>query len=76
MHLKSPIICQGKPFKKTHAEQIHLVKDFSWIDLSALDGVEEEADAIFAQSEYLSDARRNILVNAIRDRINLLGELI
>ena len=67
---------QGKPFKKTHAEQIHLVKDFSWIDLSALDGVEEEADAIFAQSEYLSDARRNILVNAIRDRINLLGELI
>lgn len=67
---------QGKPFKKTHAEQIHLVKDFSWIDLSALDGFEEEADAIFAQSEYLSDARRNILVNAIRDRINLLGELI
>ena len=67
---------QGKPFKKTHAEQIHLVKDFSWIDLSALDGFEEEADAIFAQSEYLSDARRNILVNAIRERINLIGELI
>ena len=67
---------QGKPFKKTHAEQIHLVKDFSWIDLSALDGFEEEADAIFAQSEYLSDARRNILVNAIRERINLIGEII
>ena len=67
---------QGKPFKKTHAEHIHLVKDFSWIDLSALDGFEEEADAIFAQSEYLSDSRRNILVNAIRERINLIGELI
>ena len=67
---------QGKPFKKTHAEQIHLFKDFSWIDLSALDGFEEEADAIFAQSEYLSDSRRNILVNAIRERINLIGELI
>ena len=67
---------QGKPFKKTHAEQIHLVKDFLWIDLSALDGFEEEADAIFAQSEYLSDSRRNILVNAIRERINLIGELI
>lgn len=67
---------QGKPFKKTHAEQIYLVKDFSWIDLSALDGFEEEADAIFAQSEYLSDSRRNILVNAIRERINLIGELI
>lgn len=65
----------GKPFKKTYAEQIHLVKDFSWINLSALDGIEEEADAIFAQSEYLSDARRHILVNAIRERINLLGEI-
>ena len=42
----------------------------------ALDGFEEEADAIFAQSEYLSDSRRNILVNAIRERINLIGELI
>jgi glutamate dehydrogenase/leucine dehydrogenase len=48
----------------------------SYIVEAANGPTSKEADAIFAQSEYLSDSRRNILVNAIRERINLIGELI
>lgn len=36
----------AKPFKKTHREQIKLVKDFSWIDLKVLDGMKEEMEEI------------------------------
>lgn len=64
----------GKPFKKTHSEQIRLVKDFSWLNLHALDGIEEEANKILTQSDYISDIRRQILVSALTDRITLLKE--
>lgn len=64
----------SKPFKKTHSEQIKLVKDFSWLDLDRLDGIEYMADEILSQSEYISKARKNILCNAIKQRVQLLRE--
>ncbi len=69
----SPSI-SSKPFKKTHNEQIKLVKDFSWRDLDNLNGIESIADEILSQSEYISKARKNVLCNAIKQRVQLLRE--
>ena len=69
----SPSI-SSKPFKKTHNEQIKLVKDFSWLDLDNLNGIESIADEILSQSEYISKARKNVLCNAIKQRVQLLRE--
>lgn len=65
----------AKPFKKTHREQIKLVKDFSWIDLKALDGMKEEMEEILSQSPYISRERRAVLCNAFCQRAELLGEI-
>ena len=64
----------SKPFKKTHNEQIKLVKDFSWLDLDNLNGIESIADEILSQSEYISKERKNVLCNAIKQRVQLLRE--
>lgn len=64
----------SKPFKKTHNEQIKLVKDFSWRDLDNLNGIEYMADEILSQSEYISKERKNVLCNAIKQRVQLLRE--
>ena len=65
----------AKPFKKTHREQIKLVKDFSWIDLKALDGMKEEIEEILSQSPYISRERRAVLCDAFCQRAELLGEI-
>ncbi len=66
----------SKPFKKNHAEQIKLVKDFSWLDVNALDGIEQEVDEILQQSPYISEERRKVLCEVLTQRISLLNELI
>lgn len=66
----------AKPFKKTHREQIKLVKDFSWIDLKALDGMKEEMEEILSQSPYISRERRAVLCDAFCQRAELLGEIV
>ena len=66
----------AKPFKKTHREQIKLVKDFSWVDLKALDGVKEEMEEILSQSPYISRERRAVLCDAFCQRAEFLGEII
>ena len=65
----------AKPFKKTHREQIKLVKDFSWIDLKALDGMKEKIEEILSQSPYISRERRTVLCDAFCQRAELLGEI-
>ena len=66
----------AKPFKKTHREQIKLVKDFSWLDMKKLKGMEEEMEEILSQSPYISRERRAVLCDAFCQRAELLGEII
>ena len=66
----------AKPFKKTHREQIILVKDFSWLDMKKLKGMEEEMEEILSQSPYISRERRTVLCDAFCQRAELLGEII
>ena len=65
----------AKPFKKTHREQIKLVKDFSWLDMKKLKGMEEEIEEILSQSPYISRERRAVLCDAFCQRAELLGEI-
>ncbi len=72
---KSPSL-PSKPFKKIHSEQLKLVKDFSWLDLKKLEGIESEINKILSESKYISEERRNILCSAISERIDLLSDII
>lgn len=64
----------SKPFKTTHAEQIKLVQSFDWLDLSALEGIEEEFYEILKDSVFIEEPRRNVLCRALNTRIKLLSE--
>ncbi|MNZ44431.1 hypothetical protein D3C78_620620 [compost metagenome] len=65
-----------KPFKQDHNEQIKLVTSFDWLDLSALDGIEEEVQEIFCGSLFVDEARSNAICLALRERIERLQEII
>ena len=64
----------SKPFKTTHAEQIKLVQSFDWLDLSALEGIEEEFYEILKDSVFIEEPRRNVLCRGLNTRIKLLSE--
>ncbi|MDO4622141.1 MAG: HipA domain-containing protein [Eubacteriales bacterium] len=66
----------SKPFKETHGEQIKLVKDLSWIDFAALEDIPEYAENVLLDAEEISDSRRRIIVEGLRQRIYALEESI
>ena len=70
----SPAIGQetgAKPFSRTHAKQIQLVKDFSWFDASSLSSIRDECQRIFSQadSKYIDESRIARLTEEIESRI-------
>ena len=73
----SDISC--KPFKKTHGEQIKLVSDISWLDLSKLDGIEHDISRVFGDEKaarYIDDERSKMIASQIRKRIDRLSEIV
>ena len=64
-----------KPFKDRHEEQIKLVSSFNWLDLSRLDGIEEEWMELTKGSLFLDEARRVAVARALRGRIETLQEI-
>ena len=68
-----------KPFKRTHGEQLSLVTSFDWLDLSALDGIEDDIFNIFDDEkarEYIDTDRAKTIAAQVRKRINRLSEII
>lgn len=63
-------------FKKNPTANLKLVTDFSWLDLSKLDGIEDDIQEVMKKSEYLDERRINAICEAIRKRIRLLDEMI
>ncbi|MFR3345152.1 MAG: hypothetical protein ACLTS6_14770 [Anaerobutyricum sp.] len=49
--------CQCKPFKNTHEEQIKLVSSFEWLDISKLNGIEEEFRELVRASTFIDNIR-------------------
>lgn len=64
-----------KPFKKSHADQIKLVSDFSWIDfdkLSDVDKIIRETMAVEEAQELIDERRIAAITDGVRKRIDTL----
>lgn len=62
----------SKPFKTRHADQIKLVTDFSWLDISRLKGIEDELAEILSSSEQMDSERKDVLCRTLGMRIEML----
>ncbi|MFB5760059.1 HipA domain-containing protein [Paenibacillus medicaginis] len=65
-----------KPFKNDHNEQIKLVTSFDWLDLSLLQGLDEEFRAILQGSLFIDEARRDALCSALQKRVDMLAGIV
>ncbi|MCL1874342.1 MAG: HipA domain-containing protein [Clostridiales bacterium] len=72
-HVGQDLIC--KPFSKTHAEQIKLVKDFSWFDYSTLKGLSLEITDILTPSDRVDEKRREAITLAVEKRCSRIEKL-
>lgn len=62
-----------KPFKKTHEEQLRLVTSLNWLDLSKLDGTDQDIREVFTGAEeYIDPARVEAILASIKQRIQTL----
>lgn len=65
-----------KPFKRTHDEQIKLVRSFAWIDFDRLDGIEQDLRRIFDQAgDYMDETRKSAILAAFSARLENLKAL-
>ena len=67
----------AKPFCTTHNQQLQLVADdLDWLDLSALDGLEDEVFSLFQQAHFGEPARAEVLSRAVTQRCKLLSQFV
>ena len=66
---------EGKPFYKSHDEQIKLVRDLSWFDMDALNGVDEIVIETLAQSPDIDESRRNAIARNVLERAGRVDQL-
>lgn len=65
-----------KPFKTDHDEQIKPVTSFDWLDLAALQDIDEEFHEILNGSLFIDKARRDTLCFALRGRVEMLAGIV
>ena len=66
-----------KPFKKTHQDQLRMVTSFDWLDLSKLDGVDQDIREVFAGAEEFIDKERvEAIIASVNQRIQMLETFI
>lgn len=56
---------KSSTFKPTHAQQIKLVSDFSWLDFSALSGLNADICSIFLPSDRVDETRAEAIANVV-----------
>ena len=69
---------ESKPFKRKHGEQLKLVSSFDWLDISKLDGIEDDIMNIFADEktdQYIDDERAMTVASQVRTRIGILERI-
>ena len=72
----SPRMTECKPFKRTHDEQIKLVRSFAWIDFDQLDGIKQDLRRIFDQAgDYMDENRKSAILAAFSARLENLKAL-
>jgi hypothetical protein len=63
------------PFRKTHDDQIKLVKDFSWFDANALRDVDGLVSDILSSCAAVDNTRRAAIAKAAKDRVHIIEQL-
>ncbi|WP_448910824.1 hypothetical protein [Holdemania massiliensis] len=58
-----------KPFKISPEQQLELVEDLSWLDITKLSGFEQEVEDIFRKNPFMDEARIQAIVQQIKLRI-------
>lgn len=61
-----------KPFKSDHEEQIKLVTSFEWLDVSKLNGIEEEWRELVRGSVFIDDKRCDAICFALKKRVEMM----
>lgn len=64
-----------KPFKKKHSEQLRMVSSFDWLDISKLNGIEDEILNILCEDNavlYVEAERAKAIAAEVRKRIDTL----
>jgi hypothetical protein len=64
----------SQPFLNTHDEQIKLVSDFSWLDINALHGAEDEFNDLLKMADTIDAGRRDALCLAFKNRVKNLRQ--
>lgn len=72
VHEKTKANCE--PFKNTHEEQLRLVRDFSWLDLGALQGIDDEWRKLVEGSLFIDKARCDAIAAGLNQRVQMLAE--
>ena len=66
-----------KPFKRTHQDQLRLVTSFAWLDLSKLDGIDQDIRETFTGAgEFVDQERMETIVASVNQRIQTLGDFL
>ena len=71
---KAKLSC--KPFKNSHEEQIKLVSSFDWLDIYRLFDIDEELWELMRGSVFIDSARCDALCFALRERVDMLSEVV
>lgn len=74
IHADSKLVC--KPFKTDHKEQIKLVTSFDWLDLTLLDGIEDQVREVFDGSLFVDEARSHAICQSLSRRIERVKKMI
>lgn len=64
-----------KPFEEYEKKQLSLVKNIGWLDISKLDGFEEEVKEILSSNKLLSNERIEKIIKQIKSRIEYVSKL-
>lgn len=67
-----------KPFKRKHGEQLKLVSSFDWLDISKLDGIEDDILNLFDDekvNQYIDQERAVAIASQVRTRIDILERI-
>ena len=66
-----------KPFKRTHQDQLRLVTSFDWLDLSKLDGLDQDIRETFTGAEdFIDQERVEAIASSVNRRIQMLEDFL
>lgn len=69
-------LLECKPFKKSHEEQLLLVRSLDWLDFSQLEGLGDEMRSLFADAgEFVDEARQEAIISSTEKRIEAVRAL-